>query len=77
MGQRPCGTLNTFDSLCRDELGMFWGQMGVQLNIRKVFLMFSTLRISEKMVWLVWVDYFILLNNLCSMINACMYIMYF
>jgi hypothetical protein len=23
MGQRPCGTLNTFDSLCRDELGMF------------------------------------------------------
>ena len=35
---------NTLQSPCPDELRLFWGQRGgVQLNIRKVFLMFCTL----------------------------------
>ena len=44
MGQ-PCGMLSTPCSLCPDELRLFWGQKGVWLNIRKVFLMFCTLSV--------------------------------
>jgi hypothetical protein len=40
MGQHPCGMLSTPSSPCSDELRLFLWQNGVQLNIRKVFLMF-------------------------------------
>ena len=45
MGQHHCGTLSTPCNQCLDKLRLFWGQKGVQLNIRKVFLMFCTLSV--------------------------------
>ena len=55
MGQHPCGTLST---PCRvhvsDELRLFWGQKGMQLNTRKVFLMFCTLSVDLNLYLLQW-----------------------
>jgi hypothetical protein len=42
MGQHPSETLLKHCSPCSDKLRLFWGQKGVQLNIRKMFLMFCT-----------------------------------
>ena len=44
----PASPWNTFDTLkspCHNELRLFWGQKRVQLNIRKVFLMFAILSV--------------------------------
>jgi hypothetical protein len=48
MGHHTCGMLSAPCSFCPDELRLFWGQNRVQLNIRKVFLMFCTLSVSIK-----------------------------
>ena len=45
MGQYPCGALSTPCSPCPGELRLYRGQKGVQLNIRKVFLIVCTLGI--------------------------------
>ena len=48
MGQHPCGTLST----PRRVHALFLEQKGVQLNIRKVFLMFCALNVCLALVCL-------------------------
>ena len=42
---------DTFYSPRPKEVRQFWGQRGVQFNIRKVFLMFCTLSVSRSIHW--------------------------
>ena len=47
MGPHPCGMLSPPCSPWPDELRLFWGKKVVQLNIRKVFLMFCTFIVCQ------------------------------
>jgi hypothetical protein len=55
MGQHPCGTLST---PCADVLRLFWGNKGVQHNIRKVFLMFCSPGVCDCVEWIIQILYF-------------------
>jgi hypothetical protein len=71
MGQHPCGTLST---PCRIHVPTNWGsskgQRGVQLNIRKVLLLFCTLSVCcsrlRKVVFNIYIFYFKAINKLLN-----------
>ena len=66
--------VNAFDILyspCPEELRLFGGKKSVQLNIRKVFLMFSTLSVNSMVITVVFLLIVVYCIIWCSVFAVC------